>query len=443
MSAILAVTIGLMCFPIAMYGYHRTKYIFNPITSMFVMWGLILPVSCWGLYDTVIPSDKVYCVIAVGLLGYLIGVIGGMKPVKYSFGNYSTSNYKEYKINYCLFYILGGIAIIYYASQLVIVIGLLHAGYDYTYIRNLSTATDFNELRSSALVTMTKAFIAAPMTYLTLAMLPFEVFKRKKNWIAIIMAILLMLFYLLSTGGRSVLLWCMLYFAAIFLAQKKNIDSTLLKQFLRKYRLIIILGGIALLVILLRMTFAIKGDDVDLLQQLYIYFVCPLQNFDYHMGVVDASNKYGCGLSSFYGLVYPILFVLSKIGINVFTPFVESIYSMSFQDLQMGIDIGGGIYMNAFVTAFYQPYLDGRYIGVILIMIVFGFMSGRSFYNFYYKFEKKALLIYLLLLQKIIFSYVRFYFTQQAQSICFILAFFMILAWKQGENEDKKITFIE
>lgn len=160
------------------------------------------------------------------------------------------------------------------------------------------------------------------------------------------------------------------------------------------------------------------------------------------MEVVDASNMYGYGISSFYGLLYPVLFALSEIGINVFTPFVETIYGMSFQDLQMGVDVGGGIYMNAFVTAFYQPYLDGRYIGVIFIMLIFGFASGRAFYKFYYKQNKKALLIYLLLLQKIVFSYVRFYFTQQAQSICFILAFIIILTWNEGENEDKKIVFL-
>lgn len=429
----MAVIIGITCLFIAFYGYNKTRYVFNPITAMFIMWGIILPFSCWGFYDTVVPSDKVYLIIVIGLAAYFIGTICGMKPVEYSLGHMKTSGFKAYKMNYSLFYVLGLITIIYYASQLAVVIGLLRAGYDYSYIRTLAVAVDTNELRSSALITITKAFIATPMTYLTLALLPMEMFRKKKNWIVIIESICLMFFYLLTTGGRSVLLWCALYFLATFLMQKKKINHDALKKFVRKYRALILFGSIILLIVLLRMTVARKGEDVDLLKQMYIYFICPLQNFDHHIDVVDSSKMYGYGLSSFYGLLYPVMFFLSKLGINVFTPHLQTIYSMSFQDLQMGINIGGGIYMNAFVTAFYQPYLDGRYIGTILIMLIFGFASGRFFYSAYYKQDKKALLIYLLLLQKIIFSYVRFYFTQQAQSICFLLAFIIISRWR-GED---------
>lgn len=437
------VLMGLICLLIAFWGYRRTKYIFNPITAMFFMWGLILPFSCWGFYDTVVPSDTVYLIIGIGLIAYIIGTLYGMKPVKYRLGKINKVEYKEYKMNYMLFYVLSAIAIIYYASQLVLVIGLLRSGYDYNYIRELSVDTDMNVLRSSPIVTMTKAFVAAPTTYLTLAILPFELFKKKKNKLVILESLLLMMFYLLTTGGRSVLLWCALYFVAVFFMQKKQLDYKMVKKFLHKYRAIILVGGIFLCIALLKMTVARKGEDVDLLNQMYIYFVCPLQNFDYHISVVDNSKMYGYGLSSFYGLIYPLLFLLSKVGINVFTPYVETIYAMSFQNLQKGINIGGGIYMNAFVTSFYQPYLDGRYVGVVLVMLVFGFASGRAFYNAYYKNDKKALLIYLLLLQKIIFSYVRFYFTQQAQSICFLFAFLIIIRWHNGEREDKKITFFE
>ena len=438
----LAVFFGLACFPIALLAYYKTKYILNPITAMFTLWGLILPFSCWGFYDTVIPSDKVYIIIALGLTAFLIGTMVGMRPVEYKLRNIiNTSRKREYKFNYWLFYILGTITILYYISQLIIVIGLLRSGYDYTYIRNLSVSTETNELRSSALVTMTKAFIAAPMTYLTLAILPIELLKKKKNIIVIIESIVLMLCYLLSTGGRSVLLWCALYFIAVFLMRKKLSNYKEIEKLIKRYRRIIILGGITLFAVLIKMTAARKGDDFDLLNQMYIYFVCPLQNFDHHLKVVDTSSQYGYGLSSSYGLLYPFMFALSKLGINVFSDHVLTIYNMSFQNLQRGVNIGGGIFMNAFVTAFYQPYLDGRYVGVVIVMILFGFASGRSFYKAYYKNDTKSLLIYLLLLQKIIFSYVRFYFTQQAQSICFWLALFIIIQWKPSDDENKVIRF--
>ena len=73
-------------------------------------------------------------------------------------------------------------------------------------------------------------------------------------------------------------------------------------------------------------------------------------------------------------------------------------------------------------------------------MFLFGGLSGRVFYEAYYKKNVKYLLIYMLVLQKIIFSYVRFYFTQQAQSICFLLAFLMVVKIKENTSERDKIN---
>ena len=436
----MAVLIGIVCLEVAFYGYNRTRCIFNPITAMFTVWAIILFFSCWGFYGTVIPSDKVYIIIAIGLLGFLIGCVYGLKEVEYRLGRISTSNIYEYKFNYKLLHIFCLIAIIYYVSQLAIVIRLLKAGYDYTYVRNLSVATEMNELRTSAIVTMTKAFIATPITYLMLAIFPIELMKQQKNIMVILESVSLMLFYVLTTGGRSVLLWCALYFLCVLCFVKKKMNWDKMKLITRKYKWVILIGGVSLFIILLKMTMARKGMDVDFLKQMYIYFVCPLQNFDYHIKNVDKSGIYGYGLSSFYGLLYPFMFLLSKLKVNIFTPNVLKIYNMSFQNLQRGIDIGGGIYMNAFVTAFYQPYLDGRYLGVIIVMILFGLLSGRVFYEAYYKKNVKYLLIYMLVLQKIIFSYVRFYFTQQAQSICFLLSFLMVVKIKENTSERDKIN---
>lgn len=107
--------------------------------------------------------------------------------------------------------------------------------------------------------------------------------------------------------------------------------------------------------------------------------------------------------------------------------------------METGSYIGGGLYMNAFVTVFYQPYLDGRYLGVFLILLIFGYMCGFFFKKAYYSFDVQAILIYILLLQKILFSFVRFYFTQQAQSICFILAF-VVITKKIIDKRKKSIT---
>lgn len=414
-----------ICIVIAILGYLKYRFLLNPITSMFGLWGIILPFSNNGLYDTIIPKKHFYIIVAIGLLAYLIGGLFGTNKFRVALTSKKKS-INNYCINYSIVNILAIITIVYYLIQFSIILRLLLSGYDYGYIRELAVSQDENVLRPSQIFTVIYNFIASPVTYLLIALFPIEVFFGNKKRIFIIECITVMVLFVLTTGGRSVILWIAIYFACILLLYAKKNKFSLLKIVFR-YRGIIIIGGIALLCFLLFMTKSRKGDDVDLLQQVFIYFIAPLPHADHYFEVVDQSGIYGYGISSFYGLLYPIFFAFRLIGIFVEYPeFITKIHYMSFEMMESGYYIGGGLYMNAFVTTFYQPYLDGREIGVFVILFLFGYICSKYFTKAYNNFNTKAMLIYILLLQKILFSFVRFYFTQQAQSLCFILAFIVM-----------------
>lgn len=421
--------LSFFCLIIAIYSYMKYRFLLNPVTAMFGLWGILLPFSQKGLYSTNIPGKEFYVVVSIGLLGYLLGSILGRKKITITINRASKEKLKtsrKYKINYTVLYILGAIAIIYYLAQLVVVLRLLLSGYDYSYIRELAVSDEKNVLNSSSLFAILNNFIASPITYLLIALLPVDLFFGKKKKAFIIMSVSVMFLFVVTTGGRSVILWILLYFLCVFMFYQKNTIKSNIKK-IRKYKRWIIVGGVILFIFLLIMTKSRKGDDVDLLQQIFIYFVAPLPHADHYFEVVKDTNIYGYGVSSFYGLLYPLFFALRLIGIFLEYPaFITNIHYMSFEMMETGYYIGGGLYMNAFVTAFYQPYLDGRYVGVFLILMLFGFMCNQFFVRAYYDIDMKAILIYILLLQKILFSFVRFYFTQQAQALCFILAFLVV-----------------
>ncbi|MCD8011766.1 MAG: oligosaccharide repeat unit polymerase [Lachnospiraceae bacterium] len=425
--------LGGLCIVAAFYGYYKYRFIFNPITSMFFIWGIILSISELGLYSTVVPSDKFYLIAAFGLLAFFLGTLLGSKDIRITLGKRNVATYSGlrskqsvYTINYNLMYILGAISLIYYFIQLAVVVRLLLSGYDYSYIRTLAVSVDENGLNSSQLFTVLYNFIASPTTYLLIALLPIEIFfgKRKKLFIA--ECIMVMVLFVLTTGGRSVILWFGIYLLLVFLLYCKfnKINNIRISK---KYKRLLIVCGIALFMFLFYMTLSRRSGDVDFVKEIFLYFVAPLPHADHYFDVVDKSGKYGYGVSSFYGLLYPFFFLLRLIGIfNGYPEFITEIRYMSFDMMETGYYIGGGIYMNAFVTAFYQPYLDGRYLGVFIIMLLFGFVCNLYFVRAYKEKDVKAMLIYCLLLQKVIFSFVRFYFTQQAQSLCFLLAFLAI-----------------
>ena len=76
---------------------------------------------------------------------------------------------------------------------------------------------------------------------------------------------------------------------------------------------------------------------------------------------------------------------------------------------------------------FYQPYIDGRFVGVFLICFLFGYLCNYSYKLAHDHKNLKYVLIYLLLLQKITDSMVRFYFTQTSQAVCIIYALFAVV----------------
>lgn len=419
--------IVFMCAIAAIIGWIQTKFIFNPLTIMGVIWGIIIPFSSFGLYRTDVPSEKAYDIIFIGLLTFFIGSIIGFRRRRIVFrfkkreGN-SDKN-RKYELNYALLHILCIISIIYMCFQMLLVIQLLLSGNRYDLIRVLYASGD-SEFKSSPIQVILQAFIASPTAYLVIALLPLEILKQKneRNKTFIIESILVVVLWVLTSGGRSIILWLGLYMVVAYLLKKKSRKFDW-KHFWKKNKYLIIIAAIGLFVFLYAMTLSRKGDDVDFLREIYIYFVCPIPFFDYHMNNLDHTyaHLYGYGISSFYGLLYPILYIL-RLVLGTQSSYIEQIYNMSFSMLETGKNIGGEIYMNAFATVFWQPYLDGRWVGVFIILLLFGLVCSRFLYNAKYAGDDRSVLLYMLLVQKVVFSMVRFYFTQQSQAFCFIFA---------------------
>lgn len=440
----MVVVITIFCWIIAILSLIQSKFIFHPIGIMFFIWGILIPISYSGVYGVYIPSDKSYTIMAVGLLGYLLGTLIGLHKTSFKvvLSTKRVNNSREfigYEVRYNLLYILNWISIIYFIFQALIVLKLLSSGFDYSYIRELATSEDNNVLRQSSVLSNIRVFIATPLTYLDIALLPVEIFYGRKDK-KLIRQILIMIFlWVFTSGGRSIIVWEILYFACVLLIQKQEISKIEWNKIFDKYKYPIIVGSIALFLFLYFITISRKGKGVDFLKQFYIYYVAPLSFFDKHVKSLDSLTSgylMGYGVSSFYGFLYPILFVYKLIS-GSYPPFIESIYYRSFGILEQGVDIGGGIWMNAFATFFYQPYLDGRYIGTFIILMIFGYFCMRVYKKAKEGNDPKFLLVYLLLLQKITDSMVRFYFTQQVQAIAFILALIVVTkVYREKQKEE-------
>ncbi len=419
---------SILCACIAILGFfRRSKFLLNPITVMFGIWTVILPLSALGAYDVPPISDKAMFIIAVGLIGYLIGNYNG-KVVKLKVGSIVINNpTKKYKLNYTFLYFMYIVSTFYLLGLALVSLRFMMQGYNLDYIRQLSTSMGMNELRTSMFSILMKNFIATPTVYLALAILPIELIfgKRKKG--IIILTFVMGFCWVLSTAGRSIILWTILYFfAAIMFAKRDGMEIKVSKRF----KHIAIFVSIVLLIFLFWSTASRKGRDFDFVKQIFIYYIAPLKHFDSYVNLIDSSypNLYGFGGASFYGFLYPILFALRLFsGASGFSDFWVTIRDLSFNRLEHTVWLGSDIHMNAFVTMFYQPYIDGRFIGTFIICLFFGYICSASYRLAYKEKNLKFVLIYFLLLQKILDSMVRFYFTQTSQAMCMIYALFAVI----------------
>lgn len=442
--------ITIFCAVIAIVGWIKLKNPFNPFTAMLALWAVWVPLSDMGLFGMTHPSEKIYKIILCGLIAYVVGCLMGILCRRVHFRNNPCRSATALRVNYTLLYILCFIAIAFYSLQSVQVIRLLISGHDMAYIRDLVFSKDENELRSSGLIVNLNYFVVTPTTYFMMAYLPAELFKEKKDKILIAESLIMLGLWLLTTGGRTILLFMAISVACVFLNEQGKKDKlsatwklliTRKKTSKFKSYFAIIAGGAAVLIVIFGITFARKGADVDLLRQFYVYYGAPIRLFDYYVNIIDRehSDLYGYGLSSFYGFAYPVMFVLRQLHIiGSYPEHMLTIHNWSISKLQDSVYLGGRIHINAFVTQFFQPYLDGRFVGVAIVLAVFGFFCSVFYFKWVTYKSIRYQTAYLLMLHKIVFSMGRFWFTQPGQALSLILVFVAISYCTLNNREKNK-----
>ncbi len=433
--------ITVFCAAVTIISWKKLKNPLNPLTAMFALWAVWVPLSNAGLYQMSLPSEKVFQIILCGLIFYLSGCIIGMRLPKKKIAaelppQILPQGKDAVKVSYLLLYILGAVALAFYFYQFSKVMRLMLTGHSIAYIRDLVFSKEENEMRSSGLIVILNNFIVTPTTYFMTAYLPVEIFKGRKDKLLITETVLMLALWIMTTGGRTVLFFVGVAFAFVFF-KENNSDPTLWNKIKKavsrkilgkKNILLMILGGGVLGGVLFGITIARKGNDIEeLLRQFYVYFGAPPRLLDYYVDIIDKkqSDLYGYGMSSFYGFVYPFMFLLRLFGFN-YPEHMLTIHEWSVTKLQDSVWLGGRIHINAFVTIFFQPYLDGRFVGVAIVLFIFGFAAGLFYSKSVKQNNIRYMVAYLLMLHKIIFSMGRFWFTQPGQAISMILVFLII-----------------
>ena len=413
----------LFCLFAALVGYRMEKNIYNPITSFFAYWFLVFCLLIYGehYFEVNQTSGRAYLIILIGLISYFAGCIfviyfnSRIRSSENGILLYDTDS----SLRYNLIYVIYGLVLIYLLYNSITTIRLLVSGNSLADIRKLYTDREgYNVVRKSSLNLVFKNFISTPVVYLSLPIAVVEFFSGSKDKKLFFLTIGMAALWVLTSGGRSIILWLSMYFVCAYFIYNKH--NKLGKKNKTSAFVLIALLGVVLIIVS-----NFRRSNFSLIREIFIYYAAPIPHFDYRISEIDRlfPNVYGYGMSSLNGLIYPILFLLENIGLVSYPEKYLLIRDLSFELLEETVDIG--VRMNAFATMFYQPYLDGRILGVIIFSTLFGMLCNWIYLSMKNNLSKMMVVLYLLIIQKLLSSVVRFYFFQPAHVIGLIAVFLL------------------
>lgn len=411
--------IVLFCVIAAIILKLNTSKWSNPGTIFLLYWGFIVLMSSLRLYNLRETSFDAYFMIFVGVIAYFIGGIIANK-FKIVCGNLHA--FKYYNINYTFLIIAEIIVILYSLYRLSSIIQLLMGGNSWWEIRLMATSGEngVGTLKGGTLSQIIYEFVVAPLAYLISPTIVADLFVGMRNKKTLILGIGAMLSFSLSTVSRAIWAFTIIYIVFTMILYRKNYQLTAKQKKIIKFSPILI---VVLFLVINQLT-KMRNSEADILQNAYTYISGALPLLSIHLDNT-ISNTRTYGMLTLFGFLHPVLFILNRIHI---IPYTNTFYEVqNIKDyLEIFRNIGEGINMNAYSTLFYDFYIDFGMIGVFVFSLLFGYICMRSYVNFRNKPDMRNLVLYLVLLQFIIFSMARIYtiYATRALTIIWLIPMF-------------------
>lgn len=430
----------LICIVFLVIGYYTEKRnVFNPVSLFCGLWAVIMFFSSLQMYSMILADDEINKMILIGIVAYLLGYYFGklfLQKIHLKIGCYS-----RYKVDtqfeavprYQLLYLLGCVCLVYSMYSLVNVF-IQVGGFNLGAIQKMLQSGDY-ESHNSALLNAMSILIISPVKFALPAITAVDFWYGKRDKKLLIITICLILISMLSSANRTSFLlffmWLILvaYIKGHHYKRKKSIDSLKTRQKrlhkMKKYIWIFIVIGVIAFVF---MTFS-RGTSL-IFRQIYLYFSMQPRMFEIWAGKIETENICTYGMASILGFIYPIFYVIKNLlGLNRIPTLVQSAYDWTMLTDTLWVWPGRNIFANAYVSIFWFFYLDGRLIGIIFGMFILGCVVSKSYSNIIsYQCSARQIAIYCVIFYVIVFSFVRFQFTQS--KIVLGLVFIALCAYK-------------
>lgn len=408
----IAIAVCAACF---LVSWKREKSIFGPGTMLSGLWMIITILASMKLYGLYEADSFAYLLITIGIVFFGLGCalkrrvrfVFGSTPKEVPVALDQSSEIGEINITILHILCIFSALMMIYPDYLAIKF-LLVNGFDMTQIR-----AEFDMPYSNLVLRLLYNYVVLPFSFAASPIFAATQFLgRKKDNIVLFSVSFIVFSRLLTEGGRVIVL----YFLLAFLAAR---SMTKTKQQQKRKIAVYVLIALGLFAV-----FAVTNSRTNqsLFEHLYIYLCGVVPHLSARLKEVNSQGILTYGLASVFGYVEFIFTMLENIGFP-YPSFIKVVADAVNQVVQTTIPIANNdVLFNAFVSPIYYMYCDGRTLGVIIEMFLYGMVS----FHFYQKFQSRKsyrnLALYLLILQGLVFSFVRIQFAV----LHYALAFFFI-----------------
>lgn len=409
------------CAIYAVLSIQISKKIINPMLIFMLVWAVMLFMNSLRLLTLYKTEDKYYQIMALGFHSYFVG--------------YLISSLMKRKSNHNRVYILRnqflyGLSIIILAILLVKFFSIFNSATKYG-LANIRKGLQTGELEiyssNSVLMSMLWHFIVYPGRLALSVIVSVNLLeKSKKNKLLLILYILIIALSVLTDGGRSIILYLMIHLSLsyYYTYQPKPKDLVRNKYVIRISKKTIPIVSLCIVGIIAFYYATIARSGAKSLIHLYFYGSISPVMFQIWSKTVETSGLFGFGLASINGFISPLLYLIKTILGSDDLPFywgqvVQKIYDTD----QIWVRTSALSKSNAYVSLFWFFFLDGRLLGVIWGMFIYGLLSNTVFKNYMKYRNAISLSVLQFWIQGLLFSGVRLQFAIMPYALALVIIY--------------------
>ena len=424
----------VFCVIFTIVGFWTERKVLNPISTMNFMWGGIIFLSSLMLYTLHQAREEVYGWIFIGLIAYTIGyylfkLFSKNGKVRFRIGK-SCPKDGTVCVNYQRVYILYFICIAYILYRMARYgAAIISAGFNLSAISAVMSGASVGD---TGLINAIGFLVATPLFLPLTIFFAVDFWMGKRDKKVLILTIIMTLGRIIIYGGRHpvIQLFVVMIVALTFSYSKyQNQFYEKAKAFRKRKGLLpTILAGV------LAFGYLTFTKTTAASKTLYLDFAMQPYMFQYWAD--NLGNQCAYGFASLFGFVHPILYVLK----NLFRIFADmpEFFSSIFNNIQdtfnTWIPIGTTLRANAYASSFWYLYYDGREIGIVLGMFIWGVASFISFIKAKRHTSLLSVAHYAMMVEAIIYTFTDMEFYKASYVLGFFYLDFLIYRKKHHRN---------